>query len=481
MRRIWNKMAMDMGMIYKLFLITFGVVGIFIVYLVFTSVTASSCYPDELYTHDETTGFKVGIFDNVYDSMCSSFADMNSGIWQFYKNSIVGISGGRTVVASFSDSIWNMGKVFCKTHTNYDYANIEGNDAINDPEVFLELFLYESERCWNIFEGKNSEQYAHSDRDPIANIGFFDCAEIIYNFGEGESLSIDRINERINEKNTCSEQSNTPDYDNIYWCAPKDIMREYWTDFFYNGNLYLEGSLTSKYYSAVSACVPYNEVNIPTYNGDQVSVIDGKGKITISYFDYFDWDNFWGTNKNEGYDNYPACYYLNAFNNFEEIGQFEFPEDNYKDFDKNTLVICFEKYDTEGYCDGKLDCEHLEYFGLNDDTSLCSISYSCEVNVQLFNTHCTEKTDDATCEGLEYSQCRRNEYAGCEWETSGRCVGDRTCSGCGVSAFDARSECDLSIVCKEQSLSCITTDNACSDLDYFNCLRAECAGCRWEK
>ena len=117
-------------MVSKVFYILLGIVAIVSIYYIFTSITTSSCYPTELYNHDETTGFQTGIFDNVFDVLCSKFTDMNSGVMQLYKKWY--LSGMKSSVVSVSNSIWNMGKSFCQTHSNLNYADEEGNDADDD-------------------------------------------------------------------------------------------------------------------------------------------------------------------------------------------------------------------------------------------------------------------------------------------------------------------------------------------------------------
>ncbi|MDD4353357.1 MAG: hypothetical protein PHN56_02770, partial [Candidatus Nanoarchaeia archaeon] len=68
-------------MIYKVFMILMGVFLIVIMYSLVSSINnSSSCYPKELYQEEGLAGLGGGIFDGVYDSLCSSVIDINSGL-----------------------------------------------------------------------------------------------------------------------------------------------------------------------------------------------------------------------------------------------------------------------------------------------------------------------------------------------------------------------------------------------------------------
>jgi hypothetical protein len=490
----------------KIFNIVLGLAVIILIYNIFSSVTQSSCFPSEIYAHDEVTGFRTGIFDDVYDNICTMFVDLNSGIYQVAKTWTARKFASNMLI-SMSNTIWSSAKHFCKTHTNVDYANSESSDAITDPEVFLELFLYESERCWSLFQGS---QASSENRDPIPNLGFFDCAEIVYDFSENSDiLTFDEIKARFNSNNTCSLPAFTPPFVNTLWCAPKHLMKEYWEDGFYDRNVYhAETEWSTVYDMGYSACRNYYDFNIPLYDfyydgtydgyGDhkKESVISGSGKIIISYFDYYDWKKVDSLSHMQSYDNYKACNYVDVFNNFESTLNIKYNSYDYKfaNWGSNTLVYCFEKFDLLGNCSGTLNCERIKGMEHGTDQlgkdSFCDFSYSCKEEYAAFVNNCIKVSDSSSCNDLTYSQCRRNEYAGCNWNTPGQCVGTANCGDCDVTpGFNYKSECDMSVICKEGfnglALVCKNSDSnpkTCASRNtIFSCLRAECAGCKWVK
>lgn len=519
-------------LINKVFMILMGVFMIVILYSIVNSIgNSSSCYPNDLYGEEGLAGLGGGIFDGVYDSLCGSVIDINSGLWEVFLSGSAQWLNMRSAISSMSNGLWDMGKLFCKTHTNFDYTNVDGNDAITDPEVLLELLLYESERCWNIFEGdKDLNGDYLSKRNPIPNIGFFPCAELIYAFTDGDTLSMKRITERLYEKNSCGSETNIPT--SLFWCAPDHLMEDFWynkdnnyTKYDYNSNsiinlpnvLRIEDLLFKPIQS--SYCLKNDVANtmfgkIPGYDSeDGISVISGYGKIIISYFDFFDWKKYGSESAMRAYDIYDACGGIHAFNNFyeyENLGNLfdkgnyavssytyhdpDFNTNNYViSYNQNTLVLCYEKYDVPTYqCEGTLDCNNLSALIDWEKTAKCIYAKGCEheyLGTKRHNMGDCYNVKSGCSSFLTKNICESNVNAGCSWSQAGLCrvKSGKTfdCNKCGVD-IGKNSECDKATLCYEPwkigSPSCASkSSDVCSSIDsQYECEALNsCANCEW--
>lgn len=419
------------NLVMKIFLILFGIIIILGGVIIINSITTSACMPTELFGEVGSVGFGGAFVNTLYDSLCNNVLNLNSAIWNFYSNQAVGWLGQEGTVERIGRAAWDMGGVFCKKHSNFDYATGETAGAITSTENFKDLFVYEVERCWTMFEGIRTNP--KDDRHPLGKQAMFDCGEIIYDFTQSNSVSLAELYARLSSTNYCGEDVNAPvEYvDNpdgsqslieyMMWCAPLDEMAAYW---FWN-NYYMspesfqfsassvdeltctypdpnqdlpedEQEVMDRLQHPTTACIPYtqalcsfalgmpweyglnvedidpydlveeewfDESSYPLGSGDFSTIIDGCGKVTITYYDYFDWGSLF--NKQETMDNYKACNYVEVFNNFDTLEVWDSSSNTYyKRYDdnsdeyyeikeKNGILICYERYDTnaEGECE----------------------------------------------------------------------------------------------------------------------------------
>ncbi|MFA5333713.1 MAG: hypothetical protein WC376_04430 [Candidatus Nanoarchaeia archaeon] len=477
-------MASIFDLIQKIFEILLGILMIVLLFNIFSSVTQSSCVPSEIYAHDELTGFRTGIFDNVYDNVCNTFLTMNSGVWQMNKKYFAR-QYLSNILNTVSNTIWNSAKPFCKTHTNLDYASSESSDAITDPSILLELILYESERCWNIFEGRSLEGQSLDNRDPLPLQAYFHCAEIIYDFPKDIYLNMSDIFERIEGQNSCGQPSNIPkvfssNEDSLFWCIPKDLTEDFWFDNFKKVGTYYSGqcivgdspSASSDYcFSSQRALcsLDYSYVYESAFNS--LAVIEGAGKITISYFDYYDWNKY---DKSFNIDSS----IVNKACKGSKFNVYSYPRDS--------LIFCYERYDTPPYaCTGSIDCSQ---FGTTNwgnwlEMTECEYAAACEESFFFIPSTCVLKNNAECSDYTTKAKCLSNN---CDFGISGNCVGTLSCSSCKKYLLDTNSPCDRSYACYEHysgfSSSCDKSSgiNSCSDItSEYNCNKAGCAGCEW--
>ncbi|MBN1923308.1 MAG: hypothetical protein JW791_00935 [Nanoarchaeota archaeon] len=404
-----------MKFIVKIFVMLFGVILIVLMATILNNVTNLTCEPVDLYSGENAVvGFGGGFVNGLYDSMCMTLIEANNAVWNAYANWFVGLIGQRGNVAGIGADLWGLASFFCVKHSNFEYATGPGVGAVTDTEVFKELFLYELERCWTMFEGDTNQPLP--SRHPLGKNVYFDCAEIIYDFtiptGPGEFVSFGELTARLLYENSCGEQVNAPissldreyctgsyfdagtgqyveggcvDYLDllaaIKWCAPKDEMIEYWgaednyyreyEEFVSSGGSIITvdcplESITPKNFVEhrtyeSSACFNYDAAlcsfaNVSGYNrrtdyeasNDGSTVIDGCGRIVISYIDYFDWGSIFAAQR--AGDDYLTCGGLDVWNNFVALGSDTWPSvgDNIFLYNTDSIIICYEKFDTCG-------------------------------------------------------------------------------------------------------------------------------------
>ncbi|MDD5499804.1 MAG: hypothetical protein PHT91_02935 [Candidatus Nanoarchaeia archaeon] len=517
---------MILELIEKIFMILMGILVVVILFGIFSNLNKQSCEPAELYSHEEVTGFGGGVFDNMFDTVCSSILDINSGLWGAYTSTAASFSGLRPVLSSISNGIWGLGKIFCKTRTNSDFVERAGRSAISDPEVLKELLLYEAERCWNIFEGKNLGGLSDSDRNPIANIKHFECAEIIYDLPPGEYLSLKDIYESIYLKNSCGEERNIPknprqafndEYNSskgeIQWCVQKELLEDYWFNKFaqagsYNG---IECEYNDKSSTDSSACLSTTNAmcSLGKINGyeedDDVLVINGFGRIAIYYYDWWKLDYEHRSDKLNA--SITLAQGLIDFKRYS-ASKIDFPQEYVEhwhgdeNYIPNQLFIYYEKYDLpDEKCFGTLDCSKPYDSGLRE----CEYSLGCH-RPWLGDCVPHEIYQGASCNVFATkAKCESNNFAGCEWGTAGQCkfasqfpqgqggtVGAYCANFCGTNWFGA-SDCSRSTFCKENinwlTMSCTAEDeyssgnpaNMCNSLNSkYLCEKNSCFGCYWE-
>lgn len=527
------------SIIEKVFMSLLGILLIILMYQIFSSTTQQSCFPSEAFKKDPVLGFNIGIFDGIYDNLCNTFLNMNSGIWNLYKT-WTGRTFASGMLKTMGNTMLNAARPFCKTHTNANYDSEEGDDAITEPEALKEIFLYEAERCWNIFEGKLQGE-SDTDRDPIPTLGFFKCAEMIYSFESDESLPIKEIGDRIygqddlGGKNTCGETINIPK--NIFWCAPKSLMFDYWYGTKMNNDLYYYSYYDGQKVTSLNApdddnnphesthcfiqgaaVVSFGQIDGYNDNSEGYSVIDGAGIISIYYFDNYPGDIL---GKEHTYDALPGCEYVQVFDGFNKIAEsstyepseyetqyyslmddwFASSEIKYaaslalKDNDKNTLVICYEKYDAPTYeCTGTYDCSTFSnYYGsagvlLNaEGIRKCKYSYGCEYS---YINGCVSSGLGNTCSTFKTKNlCLSNEEIGCDWGLSGECklkssAPSFNCGNCATN-IGRNSLCDKSSLCYENwdvsghPCQAKSADLCSSITSKYLCEANNCAGCEW--
>jgi hypothetical protein len=469
-------------LIQKIFEIVLGALMIVLLFNIFSSVTQSSCFPSELYSHEELTGFKTGIFDNVYDNFCNTFISMNSGVWQMYKT-WVGQTFASNILNGVSNTIWNGAKYFCKTHTNFDYAKTGSDDAITDPQVLLEIILYESERCWNIFEGRNLNGTSLASRDPIPDLGYFPCAEIIYDFPKGAYLNMSRIFERAEGKNTCGEALNMPKVfssskDSVFWCMPNDLAQDFWYDRFKDVKTYDSGECTDVGYEFASisssnclsskmALCSLGESYAYSSDSNSLAVIEGAGKITVSYFDYYDWQTYNPSFNRQEYLKNEAC----KGSKFNDIS-----------YPRDSLAFCYERYDAPSYeCSGTIDCSKFGTTNWGNWLTQTECEYALGCEEALFGG-CLNRGNSECSDYSTKAECLSND---CNFGAKGRCEGELLCSGCSFDLAGTSSPCDRSYACRENwgnlfSGYCESAVNSCEEItsEYY-CSKASCAGCFW--
>ncbi len=329
--------------------------------------TSSTPYPRDL--NEPLKGFGNSVVSKIYDGMCSGALDMNSAIWTFYSNAIARMIVNKVGLGEFPFSLNGLVDTLCQTHSNSQYSTTETSVAIRDPEDFKTIFVYEVQRCWEMYEGKTKEPQKY--RNPIGSEGIRDCAEIIYDFPEGESvslaelyarLSLDSVNAPVRYNSETGEWS-----DNVMWCAPREKMEDYWYNggyFNYPDEVRISGASVlslkcpdsgiSRDKLELNSCLHFSDAlcsfgGIEGYsNGvgdDESAVIDGRGRIVISYYDYFDWGGI--VFKQRSSDNYITCGGNDVFNNFEKVHLASLSFSNYLRYDKdkkNAIVICYERY-----------------------------------------------------------------------------------------------------------------------------------------
>lgn len=394
----------------KIFLIVFGLVVVVTLVVVVNNIGSTTCVP-ELYG-EGVIGFGGGFLNSIFDSLCLNVVDANNAVWNFYDNILSTAAGQRGNIAAIGADMWSMGRFFCQTHSNFDYASSSTGAAIKSTETFKDLFSYELDRCWTIFEGNTSRPL--SDRHPLGKTAIHNCAEIIYDFSGFQDEDVPTLAElfaKLNYKNYCGDEFNAPlflkeeerctydfdwdtflvsdpeceDYnavkDSIMWCAPKEEMEDFWVDnesYIQPSKFRITGPNVDKLecdtepeipksertYFKTSACIPYAEAlcsfgEVDGYSfsdkeSDESTIIDGCGRIVISYFDYFDFATFLATQKNS--DTYAACDFVNVFNDFEPIVLKESekwwlfditPPEVIVPREQNSILICYEKYDEE--------------------------------------------------------------------------------------------------------------------------------------
>ncbi len=383
-----------MNFVLKIFLMIFGVIMIALMAVILTNITNQACSPADLFSgEDSVVGFGGTFINSLYDSMCSTFLEANNGVWNAYANWIVGVFGQRPSMANIAGDLWGLASYFCQTHSNFEYASSGSAGAITDTQTFKELFLYEVERCWSMFqadEGDFGLLSSTDNRHPIGKNAIFDCAEIIYDFSEGgggDYVSFAELLARLMYINSCGDDVNAPVrfyedvegpaiIDSMSWCAPKDFMEEYWSSTsktyarassldFSGGSVFDlscdSGSnpVESTNYTT-SACMPYmyamcsyssispkynNTLGYDPASSDESAVIDGCGRLVISFFDFFDWGALWWYQSNS--DVYDSCDYLNIFNGFNILtgNDLNYNNDLWPRR-KNSIIFCYEKYDT---------------------------------------------------------------------------------------------------------------------------------------
>ncbi|VVB75144.1 Uncharacterised protein [Candidatus Tiddalikarchaeum anstoanum] len=387
-----------------------------IIAVAFVNVSTTTCAPTDLFTNSKVIGFGGGLIDGVNDGVCAALLNANNAVWGFYESMITGVLGQTENVGMIGSDLWGLASFFCKKHSNFNYVSKGSYGPIDDPEVLRQLFAYEVERCWTLFEGMTNKPLG--DRNPIGKNGIFDCAEIIYNITYKEPVTLGDIFAVFGSRNGCGAKRNAPvslirplciplcsvfDTTNCTelcfdsWflpyeesmlvCTPYDKMWDYWngshSDNYYTSpsNLVIEGenervaslvSLTCRDPSTINehlqlhnldstACMPFSYAlcslgyvegyHSKTAPNDDSAVIDGAGKITISFYDYFNWGTL--LSMQTASDNYKACGNVNVFNNFHPI------RDNQVNiFDpgswgvneyigvrkQDSIVICYEKY-----------------------------------------------------------------------------------------------------------------------------------------
>ena len=186
-----------------------GVILLVTMASVLTNVSSNTCEPTDLYSSsDDVIGFGGGFVNGLYDSICSRFVGANDAIWGAYSNLLVGIMGQKGNLALFSADLWGLADFFCTTHSNFEYATSEFGGAITSTADFSDLFLYEAERCWKLFEG--NYEIPNPTRHPLGKRAFFDCAEIIYDFTDGNYVSLAELYAKLSGPNFCGEDSNLP-------------------------------------------------------------------------------------------------------------------------------------------------------------------------------------------------------------------------------------------------------------------------------
>ncbi len=358
-----NKVVMDVVVIAVAVIILLGA------FRIIFFATSATPYPRDL--NEPLEGFGNSFVARVYDGMCSGALDMNSAIWTFYSNAIASMIVNKIGLGEFPFNLNGLVDMLCQTHSNSQYSTSSTAPAITDPEDFKQIFTYEVQRCWEMYEGKTKEPEKY--RNPIGSEGIRDCAEIIYDFPEGESvslaelyarLSLDSVNAPVRYDSESGEWS-----DNIMWCAPRDMMEDYWHQVNYFASSPDEISFSGasvislkcpegegKDSLDLTSCLHFSEAlcSFGSINGysygsgdDESSVIDGRGRIVISYYDYFDWGGI--VFKQRSSDNYISCGGNDVFNNFEKVdlSRLSLSLSKYLRYDKdkkNAIVICYEKY-----------------------------------------------------------------------------------------------------------------------------------------
>lgn len=515
---------MILNLIEKIFLIIFGVLVVVILFGILSKLaTSSSCEPKELFKEEDILGFGGGIFDNLFDTMCSSILDINSGIWGVYTKFAVELFGLKPALLGISNGLWGLGKIFCKSHSNFEYVNRQGSDAITDPEVFKDLFLYEAERCWNLFEGKNLGGLSEFDRNPIANVKFFQCSEIIYSFPAGQSLNLKELYDRLYMKNTCGYPTNIPKHDperfniekgEIQWCVQKDMLADYWWDKDaklgkYDGTsceLITKGVIDSTSCLGMkNAMCSLGQVYTYSQDANNIWQIEGTGKISIYYYDQFVDTNIIKMMTKS----VTSIGSIISFSSLDVIGGISSSVlsfvSQYDELRKpNLLYVYYEKYNIDSHnCAGTLNCDVdvLAYdFPKKIEETDCYYSYGCNfpiTNILSFSDRCANK-DGYNCSTFTTKNiCESNELAGCSWTNSGTCgpnyVQGRGCDDCGVTWYDTASACDQATLCQEywywrgaiytQSCQFKSFNIDCGSLKS----RAECetsngcAGCVWRE
>lgn len=394
-----------MDMIVKLFSIIMGIVVLVSMVGVISNISAPQCVPSELYHDNSIQGFGGGFFDNIYDGMCSTMINANNAVWNLYETVLAGATGQRGNIATVGFDLWGLASFFCRTYSNFEYYSENDAAAITETETFKQLFASQVERCWTLFEGNT--RVPLEDRHPLGKQGIFDCAEIIYDFSGGQSVTMAELLATLIGPNMCGNPRNVPVWDpntqdvNLYsdhwmispdepmanpgesiiWCAPKELMEDYWSyvtytdDFFetvddvnyiyypkeitivgssvetaeceLEDNEYdpiqLGGYVSSSGLTYTTAMCSFQQIygGSGTDENDETAVISGKGRITISYFDYFDWGLF--PNIERASDDYEACGNADVFNNFKDIGSNWYSE-KFSTRTSDSILICYEQF-----------------------------------------------------------------------------------------------------------------------------------------
>lgn len=360
--------------IYKVFELVLGAVMLVSILVIFFKLTSStaSCKPNAQLFDNKYSAFSSNFLDDVNDNICGVVLDANSVIWTVYSHFLTSWVGVNSEIEALSIDLWGLGKYFCKTKSNVDYVD----SVINNGDDFIELFKYELERCWKLMEGyDSSSSLPKENRNPLGKKGIFDCAELVYDFtiNNEKGVTINELNAAISEKNACYEKIYSPSLSYIKWCVPRDKMipfngteLKYGVDKCYDYKEFDFKGDDFCFPAGFAACM-LGEIDGYNYNNeegiiDDSVVIDGRGKITISYFDDFDWGGY--IFRQKGQDNYPACGGISVVNSYKSLGissssvsylsslfKEGTPEEKmmreilYSGSIKNNIVICYEKYD----------------------------------------------------------------------------------------------------------------------------------------
>jgi len=374
----------------NIFMMIFGIMFLVLILMLFGNISGSACVPNELLEQESLVGYGGNFIEKMYDNFCMTSLNINNGVWNFY-DSLIGTVFARPTLSSISMDLGGLIDIFCVAHSNQDYYSENQNlGAVSDSETFKQLFAYELERCWTIFEGKTNEPL--DNRHPLGKKAIFDCSEIIFSLDEENSVSLAELYSSLLFDNSCGEKVNAPatysdgEFDeSIMWCVPKTLMEGYWNAMdstyetpssaeFSQSNSVLscgnDEQVGSLYNNEMSACLPYEYAfcslgSVDSYSSstgdDESALISGKGKITISYFDYFNW---FALGSSIVSDSYSACDYVEVFNDFKSEDLW-----SWKPRRENSILICYEKFEDDS----------ITFDAFEEDKYICSTLFENEM------------------------------------------------------------------------------------------------------